>query len=151
MIRLWSRITAVFLPNFRTKKSQRPAGTAPVVPGGIAGRVIDCATTVSNELGSGLPEIIYENALAHELRKAGLTVSQQQAVSVYYDGMIVGDYTADLLVENTVLVELQAVKTAEAANAAECMNYLKATGLGFHLIFNYSNPSLSVQYVTIAS
>jgi GxxExxY protein len=67
----------------------------------LAQQIITCATTVSSVLGAGLPEVIYENALAHELRKAGLRVCQKQSVVACYDGKIVGDYTADLLCRTT--------------------------------------------------
>ena len=60
--------------------------------------VIGCAYTVSNALGDGFLEKVYENALAHELRKSGLKVAQQHPVAVYYDGVIVGEFSADLLV-----------------------------------------------------
>ena len=72
----------------------------------ISEKIIGCAFVVLNTLGVGFLEKIYENALAHELRKAGLTVEQQHNVVVHYDGVVVGTYTADPLVENTVLVEL---------------------------------------------
>src|SRR5580700_10547560 len=71
----------------------------------ISERVIGCAFTVANTLGAGFLEKVYENALAHELMKAGLMVRQQIAIGVKYDGVTVGTYVADLLVENAVLVE----------------------------------------------
>jgi GxxExxY protein len=113
----------------------------------IDDRVIACARTVSKMLGSGLPEIVYENALAHELRKASLTVSQQQAVPVFYDGMIVGDYTADLLVEDTVVVELRAVRSRGTIHKVECMNNLRATRLALYLVVNFGTRHLNIQRV----
>lgn len=117
----------------------------------IATRIIACATTVSNTLGSGLPEIIYENALACELRKAGLTVGQQHAVSVCYGEAVVGDYTADLLVEHTVLVEMKVVKTGSATHIAQCSRYLKATGLELCLLIDFDKPRLKIKRVGSAS
>jgi GxxExxY protein len=76
----------------------------------LSERIIGCGLVVANRLGSGFLEKIYENAPAHELRKAGLTVAQQQGVSVTYDEVIVGEYAADLLVEAAVVVELKAVQ-----------------------------------------
>jgi GxxExxY protein len=70
----------------------------------ISERIIGCAFAVSNGLGSGFLEKVYENALAHELRKAGLSVAQQHAMTATYDGVVVGEYVADLLVESPVLV-----------------------------------------------
>lgn len=72
-------------------------------------RTIGCAMIVSNGLGAGFVEKLYENALAHELRKAGLAVAQHRGVTVLYDGVVVGDYAVDLLVEDRVIVELKAV------------------------------------------
>ena len=72
-------------------------------------RIIGCAFKVANTLGHGFLEKVYENALAHELRKAGLEVVQQQGLEVHYDGVLVGEFQVDLLVEGRVLVELKAV------------------------------------------
>jgi GxxExxY protein len=71
----------------------------------ITERVIGCAYVVANTLGHGFLEKVYENALAHELRKAGLAVEQQRSIKIRYDGVVVGDYMADLLVEGAVLVD----------------------------------------------
>ena len=79
----------------------------------ITEKIIGCAYTVANTLGSGFLEKVYENALAHEMRKGALDVKQQFAVDVYYDGIIAGQYVADLLVENEILVELKAVKSLD--------------------------------------
>ena len=95
----------------------------------VSNRIIGCALMVSNTLGAGFLEKVYENALAHELRRAGLTVAQQHNVLVHYDDIIAGSYTADLLVEQAVLVELKAVQALDAIHKAQCMNYLKATRL----------------------
>src|SRR5579864_4875387 len=95
----------------------------------ISEHVIGCAFTVANTLGGGFLEKVYENALAHELTKAGLMVGQQIAIGVKYDGVTVGAYVADLLVENAVLVEVKAVRAPDTNHDAQCLNYLRATGL----------------------
>jgi GxxExxY protein len=77
--------------------------------------VIGCAFGVMNKLGRGFLKKVYENALAHELRKEGLSVAQQYGIKVRYDDIIVGEYTADLLVEGAVVVELNAVKTLDSS------------------------------------
>ena len=74
-----------------------------------------------------------------------MTVAQQHNVSVHYDGVVVGAYTADLLVENAVLVELKAVNALDAIHRAQCMNYLKATGLWLCLLLNFGNPRLEIK------
>jgi len=90
----------------------------------ITGRIIGCAYRVGNELGYGFLEKVYENAFAHELTKAGLRVDQQFPIAVYYDGVEVGKYFADLLVEGVVLVELKSVRTFDDIHTAQCINYL---------------------------
>jgi GxxExxY protein len=89
-------------------------------------------------------EKVYENALAHELRKAGLQVSQQHAIVVRYDDVIVGEYAADLLVEGTVVVELKAL---DRVHIAQSINYLKATGLDVCLLLNVGKPRLDIQRI----
>jgi GxxExxY protein len=95
----------------------------------LSGHVIGCAFTVLNTLGTGFLEKVYENALAHEVRKAGLDVVQQYGLTVTYDGAVVGHYGVDLLVEQALLVELKSVRALDEAHRAQCVNYLKASGL----------------------
>jgi GxxExxY protein len=113
----------------------------------ISEKIIGCAFRVGSGLGPGFLEKVYENALAHELRKAGLSVEQQYPVKVFYDKVIVGDYCADLLVESNVLVELKTVKVFDSMHLAQCMNYLKATGLALCLLINFSRPKVEVRRV----
>jgi GxxExxY protein len=108
-------------------------------------KVIGCAYDVSNGLGPGFLEKVYENALAHEIRKAGLWVQQQHAIQVRYDGILVGDFVADLLVEDKVLVELKAIKSFEDVHYVQCMNYLKATGLRVCLLINFGTPRIQIK------
>ena len=107
--------------------------------------IIGRAFAVSNALGSGCLEKIHENALVHELRNAGLAVTQQHRIIVLHDGIAIDTYTADLFVENTVLVELKAVKTLDTLHGAQCLNYLKATGLRLCLLLNFGNPRLEIR------
>jgi GxxExxY protein len=111
----------------------------------VTERIIGCAMVVSNTLGSGFLERVYENALAHELRKAGLGVRQQHGVVVMYDGIAVGEYAVDLLVEGAVLVELKALRALNEVHYAQCMNYLRATGLRLCLLLNFGNPRLAIK------
>ena len=113
----------------------------------ISEKVIGCAYQVANELGSGFLEKVYENAMAHELRKAGLVVKQQYPIQVRYDGVVVGDYVADLLVEKSVIVELKAVKRIDEIHFAQCLNYLKATGLELCLLLNFGSPRVQVKRI----
>jgi GxxExxY protein len=112
-------------------------------------KVIGCAFTVSNKLGCGFLEKVYENALILELRKAGLDVQQQKAIQVSYDGVVVGEFVADLLVEGSVLVELKAVQVLDDVHTAQCLNYLKATGLKVCLLLNFGKPKLQIKRVVL--
>jgi GxxExxY protein len=111
----------------------------------LSGRVIGCAFTVLNTLGVGFLEKVYENALAHELRKAGLTVAQQHCFSVIYDGVTVGEYVVDLMVEQALLVELKAARALDDAHHAQYLNDLKASGLRLGLLLNFGRPRLDHQ------
>jgi len=113
----------------------------------IAEKVIGCAYAVSNALGCGFVEKVYENAMAHELHKAGMNVQQQHSIAVYYDGVAVGEFVADLLVEETVIVELKAVKEFDDIHMAQCMNYSKATGLPMCLLINFGKPRVEVKRI----
>jgi GxxExxY protein len=99
--------------------------------------IIGLAFKIHNVLGPGFAERVYENALVHELRKAGLLVEQQVPVKVWYDGIVVGEYVADLIVEGCVLVENKAIKTVEGVFAAQCINYLACTGKQICLLLNF--------------
>ena len=113
----------------------------------ISELIIGSAYTVANTLGAGFLEKVYENALAHEIRKNGLEVIQQHAVNVQYDGVVVGEYIADLLIENEILVELKAVKGLDGVHMAQCMNYLKATGLQVCLLINFGSAKIEVKRI----
>ena len=113
----------------------------------LSERIIGCAFRVLNTLGPGFLEKVYENALAHELRKAGLAIAQQKGITVHYNGIPVGDYIADLVVEGTVVIELKASKALDPAHTAQCINYLKATGLHLCLLLNFAKPRLQIHRV----
>ena len=113
----------------------------------ITERIIGCCYTVANTLGSGFLEKVHENALAYELRQSGLLVEQQKPAPVHYRGVLVGDYVADLLVETSVLVELKAVKQLDETHLAQCLNYLRATGLQVCLLINFGRPKLEIKRV----
>ena len=104
---------------------------------GLTQKIIGCAFVVHNALGCGFAEKVYENALVHELRKAGLSVVQQMALTVMYDGIVVGQYSADIVVEGKVLVELKCVRACDDAHSAQCLNYLAATKIPVCLLINF--------------
>jgi len=113
--------------------------------GGLSKRIIGCGFAVANALGCGFVEKVYENALAHEMRKAGLVVRQQHGITVLYDGIKVGDYVVDLLVEDLAIVELKAAKALDDVHRAQCLNYLKATKLPLCLLMNFGRPRLEIK------
>ena len=115
----------------------------------ITERIIGCAFIVINTLGCGFLEKVYENALVHELRKTNFKIKQQESIEVYYDNVMVGEYTADILVEEYVLIELKAVKNLNEIHIAQCLNYLKATDLKLCLLLNFGNPKLEIKRIVL--
>ncbi|MDP2964933.1 MAG: GxxExxY protein [Pelolinea sp.] len=113
----------------------------------ITEKIIGCAFQVSNKLGVGFLERVYENALIHELTIAGLKVERQIPLKVHYDGVIVGDYAADLLVEKCILVELKTASNLEGIHLAQCMNYLKATGLKICLLLKFGTIKVQIKRI----
>ncbi|MEW6497565.1 MAG: GxxExxY protein [Cyanobacteriota bacterium] len=113
----------------------------------VTEKIIRCAFTVGNKLGCGFLEKVYENALVHELLKAGSRVEPQFKINVYYDGIVVGEYWADLLVGGCVLVELKAIRTIGEKEIAQCLNYIKATKLTLCLLLNFGNPKVEVRRI----
>ena len=103
----------------------------------ITEKIIKAFYKVYNTLGYGFLEKVYENALAHELEKAGLHIVQQKPIEVYYDELLVGEYFADLFVENAVIVELKAVESLHEIHEAQLLNYLKATEAEVGLLLNF--------------
>ncbi|MBP8963713.1 MAG: GxxExxY protein [Opitutaceae bacterium] len=108
-------------------------------------RVIGSAFTVYNTLGYGFLEKVYENALVHELRKAGLHITQQKPFPVFYDGINVGDYVADLLVGESLIVELKSAKAIDDSHIAQCLNYLKAARLRHGLLLNFGPQRVEIR------
>jgi len=100
-------------------------------------KIIGIFYEVYNKLGYGFLEKVYENAMVIELRKAGIKAEAQLPVSVKYDGESIGEYTADILVEDKAILELKAVKTLSAEHEAQLLNYLKATEIEIGLLFNF--------------
>ena len=110
-------------------------------------KIIGCAYEVANGLGCGFLEKVYENAMRIELQRAGLQVRRQHPIPVTWRGEVVGDYCADLLVESLVIVELKAVKALDDVHLAQCLNYLKATGIRVCLLINFATPKVEVRRI----
>ncbi|MBI3586462.1 MAG: GxxExxY protein [Ignavibacteriales bacterium] len=100
-------------------------------------KIINAAFTVHNRLGAGFAEKIYENALVKELESKGLKAEQQKRLQVIYGGNPVGDFIVDLLVEESVVVELKAVRVLDKSFEDQLLNYLKTSGLEVGLLLNF--------------
>jgi len=93
----------------------------------------------------GYLEKVYENALFYELIKAGFIVEQQKPIQVVYDGVVVGDFVADLVVKGLIIIELKATNSLTPVFNAICLNYLKATGLPLCLLLNFGTSALQIK------
>ena len=111
----------------------------------LTGKIVQCAFTVSNALGAGFLEKVYRNALAHELRKRGVDLTVETPLPVFYDGIQVGDYRADLLVDRRVIVETKATRGIDEVHVAQLLNYLKATHLKVGLLLNFGTPRVGIK------
>lgn len=112
-------------------------------------KIIGCAYTVSNALGAGFLEKVYENALAVELRNKQLNYKQQFPINVAYNGVVVGEYVSDLIIESKIIVELKASKSIDDSHVAQCLNYLKATNMRVGLIINFGKPKVEIKRVIL--
>ena len=107
----------------------------------ITGEILKAFYKVYNELGYGFLERVYKNALYKELTKHGFNCSTERSIPVYYQGEVVGDCYADIIVDNTIILELKAVKTILPEHEAQLMNYLRATDAEVGLLLNFGpNP-----------
>ena len=115
----------------------------------LAGTIIGSSYEVSNQLGVGFLEKVYERSLACELTLRGIKAETQKKVRVFYKERPVGDYYADILVQDKVIVEIKCVEAFAPEHMAQCLNYLKATGLSLALLVNFKHPKVDVQRVVL--
>ena len=113
--------------------------------------VIGSAFEIANVLGAGFLEKVYERALIRELALRGVRVKAQVSFSVCYKGQYVGEYMADLVVEEKLIVELKCVDRFANEHLAQCINYLKASGLGVALLINFQRPKVEWKRVLLDS
>lgn len=102
-------------------------------------KIIKATYKVHNALGFGFLEKVYQNALAIELKKMGLDIGTESPITVYYENEIVGEYIADIIVEDKVILELKAVKELAEIHEVQLVNYLKATGIKVGLLINFGH------------
>ena len=104
---------------------------------------------VSRTLGAGFLERVYENALMIELRERGLKAESQVPIKVFYKDEIVGEYFADILVQDTVILELKAIENLSKVHEAQLLNYLKATGIQVGLLVNFKHPKAEIKRMVL--
>jgi len=105
----------------------------------ITGKIINAAHTVHNKLGYGFLEKVYHNSLVIELRKRGVFTEPEKRIEVRYDNQVVGEYFADIVVDNKVIVEVKSADQHNPVFESQLLNYLKATGLEVGLIINFGS------------
>jgi len=108
-------------------------------------KVIGCAYQVYNNLGFGFLESVYRKAMVIELEASGLRVLQESPLQVHYKDQVVGDFFADLVVEDELIVELKSVDRLEKVHEAQLVNYLVATGIDVGLLINFGSKSVDVK------
>ena len=113
--------------------------------------IIGCAMIVHRRLGPGFLESVYQNALAWELRSAGLSVECEHRLNVHYRGVVVGEFMADMIVAGVILVENKASAALSRSHEAQVMNYLAATGLEIGLLINFGEDRLAFRRKARAS
>ena len=108
----------------------------------LTGLILKCAFDVSNQLGCGFLEKVYEKALIVSLENSGVSAVSQKSIEVRYRGISVGSYFADVLVENRVILEIKATEGFRDEHVAQILNYLRATGMPLGLLLNFGQPKL---------
>lgn len=111
----------------------------------ITRKVIGAAYKVWSGLGAGFLESVYEKALVIELTRAGLRAQAQVAIKVVYEGAVVGEFVADIVVENTIILELKAVRELATIHEVQLVNYLKATRTPLGLLINFGDEGVEIR------
>ena len=114
----------------------------------LTGKIIGCAMRVHSALGPGFLESVYLRALVHELGKDGLRIECQKRLTVHYDGIVVGEFSADVVVEDRVLLELKASRVLAPVNEVQLVHYLTATGIEVGLLLNFGGERLEFRRKT---
>ncbi|MEK6794462.1 MAG: GxxExxY protein [Spirochaetota bacterium] len=118
----------------------------------ISNQIIGCALKAHRHLGPGLPESVYQNILAHELRESGLSVETEIVVPVNYGGKVFEfGFRADIIVEKMVIIEVKSVETVQAVHKKQLLTYLKLTNLKLGLLLNFNTVLLKDGIVRIVN
>ena len=113
--------------------------------GELTETIIGCAYRVFNKMGFGFLESVYERCLLIEMRKAGLDTESQKPITVYYDGEVVGEFLADIIVNDAVIIELKSVRRIIKSHEVQLVNYLVATGKPVGLILNFGERKVEIK------
>jgi GxxExxY protein len=108
-------------------------------------KIIGCGYRVYNTMGFGYLESVYEKCLMIELDKAALRAESQKPITVHYEGLVVGEFVANIIVEDTVIVELKSVKAVNVSHEAQLVNYLLSTGRPVGLLLNFGEHKVEVK------
>ncbi len=111
----------------------------------LTNKIIGAAIRVHKTLLPGYLESVYHNAMIIEMQKEGLEYVSEKEIDVFYDGICIGKFKADLVIEGRVIVELKAVSSITTAHEAQLVNYLTATGIDDGLILNFGAPKLEIK------
>jgi len=111
----------------------------------LTNKIIGCAYTVYNHMGFGFLESVYTKCMLIELQKQGLQVQQERPINVQYDGVVVGEFKADMLVNDRVIVELKSVRGLSSGHEVQLVNYLVATGKDVGLLLNFGEKGVEVK------
>ena len=125
------------LPNQFHLRANKKYMTTKYLHSELTDKIINCFYTVYNTLGYGFLEKVYENSLCILLREAGLKVNAQLPINVYFRNNLVGEYYADIIVEDKVIIELKAVESLKDIHGNQLVNYLKATEIEIGLLLNF--------------
>lgn len=120
-----------------------------LIEGDVTEKVLGASFKVLNTLGAGFLEKVYENALSIELRRNGLSVENQKVIRISYEGTIVGEYQADLVVNGKVIIECKAASNLDPVHEAQLINYLKASGIHVGLLINFGRPKLQYRRLVV--
>ena len=118
-------------------------------PAGLTERLLGAVFEVSNTLGAGFLEKVYERALLRELALRGISATAQVSFAVTYKGQYVGEYFADILVEDVLVVELKCVERLANEHTAQCLNYLRASGRKVCLLVNFQKPKVDWKRIVL--
>ena len=111
----------------------------------ISEKIIGCAFKVSNTLGVGFLEKVYQNSLIIELMNEGLKVEKEKPIRIFYQDKVVGEYYADIVVNEKIIIETKAVQSLNEIHQAQLLNYLKATKIQLGLLINFGTPKVQIK------